>query len=78
MNKKRAPSEIALEVAALWPKVAPSARPYLDAMGTLSKVTDTYYLDSGREIILRFLCNATSWRGPDARRIKQELKELLS
>ena len=28
-------------------------------------------------LLIIFLCNASTWRGEDARRIKKELKDLL-
>lgn len=58
-------------------KAAASALPYIRAMHQLEKVTDTYGADKADTIILYFLSNATTWRGPTARRIKAELKELL-
>jgi hypothetical protein len=53
------------------------ATPYLRAMFYLVSVNDNYQLDSGRDIVQRFLCNVGGWRGEDARRIKHELRELL-
>jgi len=53
------------------------AKPYLEAMGCLDTVGDMYGCDSGRDIVIYFLTNATTWRGEDARRIKAELKALL-
>lgn len=50
------------------------ASPYLAAMLELNSIQDKYYLDSAREVVLRFLCNAQTWRGETARRIKAELK----
>jgi hypothetical protein len=67
-------SKIAAEIRRTWPKVNYAAEPYLAAMATLSSVQDQYYEDSGESIVLYFLSNATTWRGPDAKRIKEELK----
>lgn len=53
------------------------AKPYLDAMMHISSVTDSYGLDDGNGIVLYFLSNASSWRGPDAKRLKDELKAAL-
>jgi hypothetical protein len=69
-------SVIAQEIEKTWPKVNYAARPYLDAMKTLSSIEDNYMHDSGKSIVLYFLSNATTWRGDDARRIKAELKSL--
>jgi hypothetical protein len=68
---------IAMEVERSWPKVNYAARPYLDAMHTMEKVSDNYMYDSGRSIVLYFLSNASGWRGEAARRIKAELKAML-
>ena len=54
-----------------------SAKPYIDAMLTMEKITDPYYLDSGVEIVARFLCNAGTWRGETARIVKKELNARL-
>jgi len=54
-----------------------NAKPYLDAMMQLSSVTDSYGLDDGDGIVRYFLSNASSWRGPDAKRLKDELKAAL-
>ena len=68
--------EIASEIRKTWTKVSPCAEPYLEAMQSLNTINDNYYFDSGKEIVLRFLCWANTWRGEDARRIKAELKEM--
>ena len=69
---------IAKEIRKTWPKVYFGAVPYLDAMQTLFTKDDAYGLDSGKEIVLRFLCNASTWRGEDAKRIKAELKKIYN
>lgn len=82
--KHRPLSEIAKEISkdtmsGKWSqKSAAYAMPYIQAMRTLDQITDEYYMDSGYEIVARFLCNASSWRGEDARRIKKELNKILS
>jgi hypothetical protein len=68
--------EIASEIRKTWPKVNFAAKPYLDAMESLDKITDNYILDSGKSVVLYFLANAGTWRGEDAKRIKLELKEM--
>lgn len=74
----RSLSKIALEIRQDWKKVAPYAEPYLNAMRKLDTINDKYYLDSGRDIVLRFLSNASGWRGEKAKEIKKELKSLCS
>lgn len=68
---------IADEIMQLWHPVWFGAVPYLRAMRTLSSVRDNYGLDSGESIVLYFLANAAQFKGPDARRIKAELKAAL-
>ena len=68
--------EIATEIRRDWKKVYFGAVPYLDAMQTLNNITDNYYQDSGKSIVLYFLCNAGTWRGDIARRVKAELKAM--
>ena len=74
--QKRFLSEIADDIRANWPNVNYAAKPYLDAMDTLTCIEDTYILDSAKSIILYFLANAASWRGETAKRIKAELKDI--
>ena len=66
--------QLARVITKNWQKVNYTAKPYLQAMYCMEKVTDNYGLDSGKGIILRFLCNATTWRGEIARMVKAELK----
>lgn len=73
----RSLSTIAVDICKTWPKVYFGAKPYLDAMLQLDKVTDSYYADSGKTIVRYFLANAGTWRGEDARRIKAELRGML-
>ena len=72
----RALYEIAEDIRRHWPKVNYAAVPYLEAMGGLLSIDDSFYLDSAKGIVLRFLSNAGSWRGEHARRIKAELKSM--
>lgn len=66
--------EIAREIRKVWVKPNYAAVPYLEAMSGLSSITDNYYQDSAKSVVLYFLSNASSFRGDDARRIKAELK----
>jgi len=70
-------SVIAADIRKHWANVNYAAKPYLDAMSQLNRITDDYYQDSGKSVVLYFLSNATSWRGEDARRIKTELKGMV-
>lgn len=73
-----------------WPKVkeegTPSdfgnigqhpANPYWQAMSAMTHINDKFGLDSGTEIVARFLGNAGSWRGEQAKIIKHELRTRL-
>jgi|ERR1700675_1499291 len=68
---------IAREIRQTWPKVNYAAVPYLDAMGSLDSISDSYGCDGAKSIVLYFLSNVATWRGPDAKRIKAELKGML-
>ena len=81
MNKEpktqRQLHEIASEISKTWPKPSFGAVPYLRAMLSLGNVGDSYGFDGARSIVNYFLCNASTWRGADARRIKAELKAMM-
>lgn len=72
--------EIAAEINKIWSRqgrgVNYAAKPYLDCMQGLNKVSDTYGYDTGKSIVLYFLSNASSFRGADAKRLKAELRAL--
>lgn len=68
---------IAREIKADWGgKVNFAAKPYLTAMAEMTSIDEPYYNDSGKSIVLYFLSNASSWRGPKAKEIKAELKKM--
>jgi hypothetical protein len=77
IGKPRSLHAIAREIRQTWPKVNYAAVPYLDAMGSLDSISDSYGCDDAKSIVLYFLSNAATWRGPDAKRIKAELKGVL-
>lgn len=76
-QQMRTLKEIAKEIRSTWKNIYFGAVPYVEAMETLNSINDDYFFDSGREIVVRFLANASTWRGNDARRIKAELKAML-
>lgn len=55
----------------------PYAWPYLEAMLQLNSVKENFYQDSGVSVVLYFLSNAATWTGPEAKRLKAELKAML-
>ena len=78
MTDTRTISTIAREVESDWQeKVNFAARPYLDAMHSLTSVTDSFGADSAHSVIAYFLSNASSWRGDTARRVKAELNKII-
>lgn len=69
--------QIADEIRNDWRPVNYAAKPYLDAMSSLDKITDKYGMDSGRSIVAYFLANASQWKGETAKAVKLELKAML-
>lgn len=70
-------NEIAGEIRRDWKKVYFGAVPYLEALECMDSPQNNFGADSGREIVLYFLSNATTWKGEVARRIKAELQEMI-
>jgi hypothetical protein len=73
----RSLNTIANNIRKDWTKPNFAAKPYLDAMGSLSTMQDKYYFDDAASIVRYFLSNATSWKGETAKAIKAELKSML-
>lgn len=69
--------EIAADISRNWPKPFYGAKPYLDAMHSLVDLTSKYGYDNADGIIRYFLSNAATWKGPDAKRIKAELRAIV-
>jgi len=70
--------EIALDIKQNWKKPYFGAVPYIEAMLDLEKMEEFYGADPADHIVRYFLGNAHTWRGKEARRIKEELKKMLS
>jgi hypothetical protein len=68
---------IAADISRDWKNPYFGAKPYLVAMHSLGSPNDNYGCDSARSVVLYFLSNASSWRGPMAKQIKAELKALI-
>jgi hypothetical protein len=77
MNIPNTVSEIAAIVEADWKKVYFGARPYLDAMYSLTSVDQNYVNDDGRSVVRHFLVNARTWKGETAKAVKAKLNELI-
>ena len=70
--------EIAREIRKDWgSKINYAAKPYLEAMECLSSINGMYEFDSADNVVRYFLCNASTWRGDTAKRVKAELKSML-
>jgi hypothetical protein len=78
-QNKRTFAEIAREIKQTWKNVYFGAKPYLQAMLTISSndKNASYMLETAEDIVIYFLANAQTWRGEDARRIKAELKSMI-
>lgn len=69
--------QIAREIRRDWKKVYFGAVPYLEALECMDSPQANFGADSGKEMVLYFLSNATTWKGEVARRVKAELKGML-
>lgn len=70
--------EIAAEIDANWPVINNgAASKALGFMRTMGFITDPFHADpNGYAVVGSFLGNAIGWRGPVARRVKTELREM--
>ena len=55
-------------------KVNYALKPWLDALGSISELTDNYGAESGRTVVAYFLSNASQYKGATAKAVKAELK----
>lgn len=60
-----------------WKNVNFAAKPYLQAMQSLTTVQDKYFNDDGISVVGYFLCNARSWTSETAKAVKAELNRRL-
>lgn len=76
----RSISTIAREIQTEWSKtksgVHYTAKPYLDALKHLDTIKDSFYEDDAKGVIIYFLSNASSYRGPVAKAHKAELRAI--
>lgn len=75
-------SELASVIRKDWARNSKSgiyfgAKPYLEAMYSLTTVQDNYGADSGRSIVAYFLGNASTWKGEVAKAVKKELNKRI-
>ena len=57
--------------------VPPAAKPYVNAMRSLTTMQNTYITEDAETIVRYALSNLSAWRGENACRIKKELTERL-
>ena len=77
MATKREICEIAREIKKEWKNVYFAAKPYLDARLVLRDKNSAYGYDSAKSVVLYFLANASTFRGPKAKELKAELKDVI-
>ena len=70
--------KVAQDIKSDWKKPYFGAVPYIEAMEQLNSIEDNYFFDSADSIVRYFLANASTWRGETAKRVKAELKAMLS
>ena len=77
----RSISAVAGDIASAWHQqkggVNYAAKPYLAAMFELDTIDDKFMFDSARTVLVYFLGNAKTFRGPRAKELKAELKQIL-
>lgn len=82
-------SEIGSLIEREWKNPYFGAVPYISALidiqdedepsgGEYNRIAGCYLFDSARDIAIRFLSNATNWRGETARLVKAEIKRRLN
>jgi hypothetical protein len=57
-----------------WKNVNFGAVPYIEALRSMTSIRDAVGQDSGVSVVLYFLNNAKTWRGPVAQQVKAELR----
>lgn len=79
-ENKRTFRQIAKDIKSTWLNVYFGAVPYLEAMLELDTTDPNamYYNDRAEDITLYFLANASTFRGKDAKKLKEELKKLIN
>lgn len=75
--KTKSLSQIAKLIYASWPKVHPTAAPYLDAMTRIESINDKYYADSAYSVVAYFISNSSQFKGEEAKLFKAELKDRM-
>lgn len=69
--------EIAGDIEEDWDSITPEASEWLEAMATMTSITEPYYTGTGRFVVSKFLATSQGWRGDTATDIKDELRKLV-
>lgn len=69
--------QIAADIKKSWPQVPNCAKVYLNALETLTDKNSKFGLDTAPSLINYFLCNASTFKGEQAKSLKAELKKHL-
>lgn len=79
MANKRTFSEIVKEIRKLWKNPYFGAVPYLDALEEIHSTSPDapYLFETAGDLVPYLLANMSTFRGDDAKRIKQELKSMI-
>jgi len=75
---ERALSTIAEEILADWKNPLPAAKPFISAMVKIDSIDENHFGLPASAIVIQFLSNSRTWKGKTAKRIKTELKLMLS
>jgi hypothetical protein len=51
---------------------------YVEALRSLETIDQMYFYDTADSVVRYLLSNLTTWRGEQARKIKEELKSMLT
>ena len=83
-TRPRTIAEVAADIRKAWPKPYFGAVPYIEAMLEMNVPLEKdsvrrakYLYDSATDILMRFLLNASTFRGPSAKALKAELRSAL-
>lgn len=71
-------NQIARDILREWKTPYFGCVPYLQALTTCTTVNDAYGYDTARSLINYALANMGSFRGPQAKELKAELKRHLA
>lgn len=76
-NQPRTLHEIAADIRRNWKDIRFNAKPYVDAMSQIfsAEPNAPYLAENAKGVVTGFLANAGTWRGAEAKRIKEELRK---